>query len=53
MEKKKFFWQKKKEYYQFPLGLRILGGVWSVVWTAVKVALGAGLVALAVVCITG
>ena len=50
MEKKKFFWQKKKEYYQFPLGLRILGGVWSVVWTAVKVALGAGLVALAVVC---
>ena len=42
MEKKKFFWQKKKEYYQFPLGLRILGGVWSVVWTAVKVALGAG-----------
>lgn len=51
--KKKFFWQKKKEYYEFPLGLRILGGVWSVVWTAVKVALGACLVALAVVFITG
>ncbi len=51
--KKKFFWQKKKEHYEFPLGLRILGGVWSVVWTAVKVALGACLVALAVVFITG
>ena len=40
MAKKKFFWQKKKDYYEFPLGLRILGGVWSVLWTGVKVAFG-------------
>ena len=53
MEKKKFFWQRKKDYYEFPLGLRILGGIWSVVWTTVKVALGAGLVALTVVLLTG
>ena len=53
MAKKKFFWQKKKDYYEFPLGLRILGGVWSVLWTGVKVAFGACVVALAVVFVTG
>lgn len=53
MAKKKFFWQRKKEYYEFPLWMRVLGGVWSVIWTAVKVALGAAGVALAVVFITG
>ena len=52
MAKKQFFWQRKKEYYEFPLWIRLLRGTVSVAWTGVKVAAGAALVALAVVCIT-
>lgn len=51
--KKKLFWQREKEYYQFPMWMRIIGGACSVVWTAIKVAFGAALAALAVVCIAG
>lgn len=52
MEKRQFFWQKKKKYYEFPWWMRLASTVWSVAWTAVKVAFGAALVALAVICIT-
>ena len=52
MAKRQFFWQKKKEYYEFPWWMRLASTVWSVAWTAVKVAFGAALVALAVICIT-
>ena len=52
MAKKQFFWQRKKKYYEFPLWIRLLRGTVSVAWTGVKVAAGAALVALAVVCIT-
>ncbi len=49
--KKKLFWQREKEYYQFPMWMRIIGGLFSMAWTALKVAFGAALAALAVVCI--
>lgn len=49
MAKRQFFWQKKKEYYEFPWWMRLASAVWSVAWTAVKVAFGAALVALAVI----
>lgn len=53
MAKKQFFWQKKREYYQFPAWMRTVGGVLSAVWTVAKVALGAVLVALSVLLIAG
>ena len=51
--KKKLFWERDKEYYQFPVWMRIVGGIFSACWTAAKIALGAALAALAVVCIAG
>lgn len=53
MKKKKLFWQREKEYYQFPMWMRVTGGLFSAVWTAVKIAFGAALAALAIVCIAG
>lgn len=53
MNKKEFFWEKKKEYYQFPLWARIVAGVCSAAWTAVKVALGTALVAVAIMLVAG
>ncbi len=52
MEKKKFFWQRKKTITNSP-GSANSGRHLGVVWTTVKVALGAGLVALTVVLLTG
>ncbi|MGM9640033.1 MAG: transglycosylase domain-containing protein [Faecousia sp.] len=53
MAKKKLFWERKKEYYRFPLWMRMVKGVFTVGFTAVKLALGAVLIALSVVLITG
>ncbi len=52
-ERKGPFWSRKKEYYQFPLWLRIPAGIVSILWTAVKVALGAVGVALGIILIAG
>ena len=53
MAKKKLFWERRKEYYRFPLWMRMVKGVLTVGFTAVKLALGAVLIALSVVLITG
>lgn len=52
MAKKKFFWERKKGYYEFPLWVRIIKGLLSLGFTAVKLALGAVMIALSVVVIT-
>ena len=43
----------EKEYYEFPLWFRIVRGVFLTLWTALKVALGAGVVAAAMLFFTG
>lgn len=53
MANKQFFWERKKKYYEFPLWMRMLRGVFSVAWTGVKVAFGAALVALGIVLVAG
>ena len=53
MAKKKLFWERRKEYYRFPLWMRMVKGVLTVGFTAVKLALGAVLIALSVVLVTG
>lgn len=44
---------EEKEYYEFPLWFRIVRGVFLTLWTALKVALGAGVVAAAMLFFTG
>ncbi len=43
----------EKEYYEFPLWFRVVRGVFLTLWTALKVALGAGVVAAAMLFFTG
>lgn len=43
----------EQEYYEFPLWFRIVRGVFHTLWTAVKVALGAAVVAAAMLFFTG
>lgn len=52
MAKKKLFWERKKGYYEFPLWMRMIKGVFTVAFTGVKLAFGAVLIALSVVLIT-
>ena len=53
MNKKRFFWQRKRDYYEFPVWMQVVAWIWRIAWTGVKIVGGAALAALAVACIAG
>lgn len=52
-QRKPPFWAREKEYYQFPLWMRIPAGICKALWSVTKLALGAGGIALLVVMVAG
>ena len=53
MAKKELFWQRKKEYYQFPLWMRVIKTILSAGWTVIKIGIGAAVAALCVLLVAG